>query len=168
MSKREYNDEDRQAVWVTLQVNKGNVARTARDTHMPEQTVRDWKKAWEAEAPDFDPEIIEETVSVFTDRAERIRDLLMENYEKALRQGKISPDKMPIHIGIFVDKIQLLRGLATTRQEAKLALPSPEEARQLFEGVVKGALEMAKERDEALYDVDLGEQSVKELPEETS
>ena len=147
MAKHKYDETDRAAVYLTLQVNKGNVARTARETGVPEATVRDWKKRFETDPPDL--ETTAEVLTDFTAKAERVRDKLLSQYEAALDAGKVNPDKMPVHIGIFVDKVQLLRGLATTRSEQVNGLPSAEQVRELAAGVfdaMRSALVQAEER----------------------
>lgn len=159
MAKRVYNDGDRAAVWTALQINKGNIAATHRDTLVPEQTIRDWKKGWEVEPPQFDEQVLNDEIASFLQKAESVRDTLLEKYAAALAANKVSPDKMPVHIGIFIDKVQLLRGLATSRTENTLALPSPQEMQQLFKGMVQGALEAQNERDEDIIDVKLAEQA---------
>lgn len=168
MAKRVYNDGDKAAVWTALQVNKGNVAATHRDTGVPEQTIRDWKKQWDEVPPEFDEQVITAEIQGFLQKAESVRDMLLEKYSAALAANKVSPDKMPVHIGIFIDKVQLLRGLATSRTENTVALPSAEELKQLFRGMVQGALEAQNERDEDIIDVELEEQAEpKALPRTT-
>lgn len=159
MAKRVYNDGDKAAVWTALQVNKGNIAATHRDTGVPEQTIRDWKKQWEVEPPEFDEAVISAEIEGFLQKAESVRDTLLEKYAAALAANKVSPDKMPVHIGIFIDKVQLLRGLATSRTENTVALPSAEEMKQLFRGMVAGALEAQSERDGDIIDAELVEQA---------
>lgn len=161
--KRKYTDEDRAAVYVALQVNKGNVARTSKETLVPEATVREWKKRFVTDPPDL--ETTEAVLSDFTTTAERVRDKLIKSYEAALDAGKVNPDKMPVHIGIFVDKVQLLRGLATSRQEQLNGLPSTDQVRELATGVfdaMRLALVKAEQR-EAIIDGEFTE--VVEQPE---
>ncbi len=150
--KRKYLESDRAAVYLALQVNKGNVARTAKETNVPETTVREWKKQFVTDPPDL--EVTEAVLTDFTTAAERVRDKLIQSYEAALDAGKVSPDKMPVHIGIFVDKVQLLKGLATSRQEQLNGLPSAEQVRELATGVfdaMRTALVNAEQR-EAIID----------------
>lgn len=161
MAKRIYTEEDRAAVYLTLEVNKGAVAPTSRDTGVPEATVRDWKNQFKTNPPDIT--IVEEQRSEFIDKAEQIRDELMSQYFDALRRKEVKPDRMPVHIGIFVDKIQLLRHNARDKTEARLALPTADEAREMFKGLVAGALDMARERDQDIIDY-VDEEQPKGLP----
>ena len=158
---RRYGEEDRAAVYLALQVNEGNVARTHRDTGVPEQTVRDWKGQFEKDGPP-NLEVVSELHTDFLTTAERVRDKLIENYEKALDNGKISPDKMPIHIGILTDKVQLLKGMATSRSEGTVALPSPQAMRELAGGVFDAMLNAVSKQDERSSDIIDGDYEVVE------
>lgn len=160
-----YTDADRAAVWVALQANEGNVARSHRDTGIPEQTIRDWKKRWKDEPPEFETGLVEVVNNSFIERAEHVRDKLLAKYEEAVDKGTVNPDKFPVHLAILDDKIRLHRGMATSRTEQTLALPRPDEIRAMFQGLVVGALEAAANREQDIIDVELvEEQSVKELP----
>lgn len=165
---RAYDESDRASVFLALQVNKGNVARTHRDTGVPEQTIRDWKKQFETDGPP-NLELVEEIRGDFLDSAERVRDKLIQSYEKALDGGKINPDKMPVHIGILTDKIQLLRGMATSRSEQSVALPSADQMRELAGGVFNAMLEAVSKQDERSQDIIEAEYSeVENNPKELS
>ena len=158
MGKRTYSERDRAAVYVALQINDGNVLRSSRETGVPEQTVREWKKKFETDPPDL--ETTEAAASDFVEKAEEVRDLLLSEYLKALKAGKINPDKMPIHIGIFTDKVNLLKGLATSRREDVVGLPNAEQVRELAAGVfdaMRFALDSAKEREQDIIDVEFTE-----------
>lgn len=162
MAKRQYTDSDKAAVYLALQVNKGAVAQSARDTEVPEQTIRDWKRKWTS--GEWDPpeqEVLEGIVDDFVSDMERVRNKSLQMLENKL--DDVKPDKLATVIGILDDKIRLARGLATSRSESTLALPSEEEvANRLLQGA-RLALEKAREREEDIIDVDLTEQSPKEL-----
>lgn len=148
-------------MYLALQVNEGNVARTHRDTGVPEQTVRDWKAQFEKDGPP-DLDVVAEIHHDFLETAERVRDKLIERYEQALDSGKINPDKMPIHIGILTDKVQLLKGMATSRSEGTVALPSAEQMKELAGGVFTAMLEAVSKQDERSTDIIEGDYEVVE------
>jgi hypothetical protein len=167
--RKVYSDGDRAAVWVALQANENNVAQTSRDTGVPEQTVREWRNAWKKDPPNFDAVMVEQVHSDFLTVAESTRDLLMVKYREAVERGEVKPDKFPLHIAILTDKVNLLRGLATSRSESTLALPSPEETRKLAENLVsavRGAIDKAQEREQDIIEVVdyVEEQAPKALP----
>ena len=153
-------------MYLALQVNKGAVAQSSRDTEVPEQTVRDWKRKWAT--GDWEPpaqDVLEGTVDSFVEDMERVRNKSLQILDSKL--DLVKPDKLATVIGILDDKIRLARGLATSRSESTLALPSEEEvANRLLSGA-RLALEKAREREEDIIDVDLDEQSPKELVKAT-
>jgi hypothetical protein len=156
---RAHTEEQRAAVWIGLQANNGNVARTSRETGVPKATIRDWKRKWDDEPPTFEAAVLDVAHSDFVERAEAVRDKLLVIYEKAVDAGEVKADKLPIHIGILDDKVRLHRGLATSRSESTVALPKPEEVRELFSGLIRGAIEAAVARDQDIIDVELVEQA---------
>lgn len=157
-----YSDKEKAAVYIGLQANEGNVARTARETGIPKQTVRDWKQKWENDGPpEFSEEMLQETATAFVERAEQVRDKLLVKFEEAVDAGLLKPEKMPVAIGILDDKVRLHKGLVTSRSESTVALPSAEEVRELFSGLITGAISAATERQHETIELD--EQSFKEL-----
>jgi transposase-like protein len=130
-----YTDKERAVVWFTLQANEGNVNRTARDTGIPENTVRTWRDNWRDHPPEFDEADLEEMAedaTTFIEKAEHVRDLLLGSLEQAVKRGELKADKLALAIGILDDKIRLNKGLATSRHETVVALPPPEQIRDMF------------------------------------
>lgn len=142
-----YQDSDRQMVYAGLAVSGGNVRRTARDTGYPEQTVRDWKKRWEAEGA---PEVVASgavpIVDQFYEKARTLRDLLLVKLEERIAADDITTKDVITSIGILTDKIRLIEGLPTNRTENVSKGMSPEELGAAIGSLAKGALEAAKER----------------------
>jgi transposase-like protein len=151
VAKRTYTDADRAAVVLALQVNQGNVARTARDTGVSESTVRDWKRVWDKDGP---PENVQaeavEQAKEFVAELEEVRNKTLSLLRDKL--DEVRPDKLATVFGILDDKYRLAIGLATSRSETVHALPSPEEAGELFVGMIQKALEAQKQRS---YDVEV-------------
>jgi transposase-like protein len=147
--KREYTDDDRAAVFLALTVNDGNVKRTARETGVPENTVRDWKTRWAKDG--VPPEIEALAVGVaheFADAAEGVRD-------KALRllDGKLadmSGRDLAWVVGVLTDKVMRARGLDKKTVEHKHTLPTPDEVQALVAGFASGIREAAVARDEII------------------
>lgn len=163
MPRTKYTEAERAAAYVALKANNWNVARSAKDVNIPENTVRDWARVWEKEPPQFDQELLQQTNEMFVDRAERLRDKLLFLYEQAVDKGEVKADKYPVALAILDDKIRLHRGLATTRTESKVALPSAEEVRGLFRELAQSAVADIELREQDIIEADLDEQSPKEL-----
>lgn len=152
MAKRIYNEADRAAVFVTLQINKGNVARTSRDTGIAAQTVRDWRDKWDSGAWDAPTEQqVDSAVSDSVGQMKNVRDKALVLIEDKLHEGKLR--ELGVIFGILDDKIRLAQGLATSRSETVHALPSPEEMKDLFQGMISGAIEAQKMRDKDVIEV---------------
>lgn len=156
MAKRIYSDEDKAAVFIALEVNQGNIARTSRDTGIPQSTVRDWKGEWETEGV---PEALRaqatESADEFVSVMKRLRMRAAQLMEGNLHEAK--PNQLAVILGILDDKIRLADGLATSRSETVHALPSPEEMRELFVGMVTGALEAQTARQHDIIDLKVSE-----------
>jgi transposase-like protein len=97
-------DDRREEVLALLQANGGNVARTAREAGLPEQTIRNWRG--------LPP----------TEKGAQKRGSLAEKLEEIVwTAAGILPEKLKTAkasevataMGIAVDKMQLLRGEAT-------------------------------------------------------
>ena len=60
-------------------------------------------------------------------------------------------------VGTLTDKINVIRGTATSRQEHTLALPSPEELSRVLGPAVQRAIQMAEIRQEEIIDAEVVE-----------
>lgn len=160
--KTTYSDDDLARLYVALTANEGNVKRTARDTGVPESTVRMYKRKWESEGP---PPIegVEEAVEAFAVRAERVRDKALDAIEDKIPNGKIG--ELTTLVGVLDDKITRAKGLSTGRVEHVHSLPDAEVIREALGAVFQGALQAAAQREEEIIDAEIvEEQSPKELP----
>lgn len=165
-AKRVYSEKDKARVLLTLQINDGNVKRTSRQTEVPEQTVRTWKKQWEEEGV---PEVIEDIALAeagsFAARAEKVRDLALDEWEKQVLKGEVKARDLMIGIGVLTDKIDRARGLARSQpQDGPKELPSREEMMALAQGITRGAIEAVQQRDQEIVDAEVVEQATEALP----
>lgn len=157
-----YTDADRARVYVVLTTNEGNVKRTARETGVPENTVRRWKKEWQQNGP---PSLddVEEAAGDFLAEAERVRWKALMALDGKIEQAK--PSELITVIGVLDDKIARAKGLAVGKVEHVHTLPSPDEIRQTLGAALAGVLQAAKERQEEIIDAELVEQApAGELP----
>ena len=134
--KSRFSEAQQADVMLSLQVSQGNVKRTARETAIPESTVRRWKKKWDAEGiPPALLEVSKTVVGDFTVRAKQLRQSAVDRLAGALDAGEGKPAQLITVIGVLTDKINLAEGFATSRQEhvQQVALPSPEETAKFVE-----------------------------------
>lgn len=155
MTKRTYSNQDRAAVYAALQVNDGNIKRTARETHVPISTVRDWKREWEESGiPEpvaaVLPEVIEDIVDAFT----RVRDKGLLSLERQIENDDLKGSALVAAVGMMTDKIRLYSGQATQVREERMELPPPEQLRELVAGFFSGIVVAANERADEIIEAD--------------
>lgn len=168
-ARRVYTDEDRARVFVALTVNDGNVKRTARDVDVPVATVRMWKKDWENSPPD--PEIMDSVatqVEQFVSDATRARDKALREWEAKVDAGEVGAKDLMVGVGILTDKINLAKGLATSRTESARPAIDPATIRELAAGAVQGALQAAIERQGEIEEAEWEPAEVHALPRSTN
>lgn len=155
-----YTEADRARVYVALTVNDGNVKRTARETGVPESTVRNFKREFEANPPSA--EIVEASTSDYTADLEIIRTELVAALRKEIPVMK--GRELAVALGIVDDKLTRARGLATERTETVHRLPSAEELALAGRMLVQGALEAAHQRQQDILESSVREQPTREEP----
>ena len=151
MARRTYTDDDRARVFTLLAVHNGNVERTSRESGVPPQTVRDWKKTWEKEGP---PQTVaDKAVDVATDFVNQAMGTRFEAIVMLrAKLGDANPRDLATIIGILDDKITRAKGLATGRVEHVHTpqLPPPEELGPMLGNYLERALGAARRRDAAV------------------
>lgn len=155
-----YGDADQARVYVALQANDGNVKRTARETGVPESTVRRWREEWERGGPP-PADALELAVDDFYVQAEAVRFEALAMLRMKIPDAK--PGELITIIGVLDDKLARVKGLGT-KTEHKITLPSAEELRALMSGFVAGAITAAERRHEEIVDAEIVEQPRKGLP----
>lgn len=164
MAKRNYSDTDRkQTAALYLSFNK-NVYQTSKKTGVPASTIRAWARGWEAGGfPDIVPEPPTPAEN-FIDKAEEVRWRMISELER--KTHKATPRDLITGIGVLTDKINVARGLATSRTEVvKAEIPTAKEiAKQLME-FAKKSTALAAQRAEVIEDAQWEEVPVPEIPE---
>lgn len=152
MARTTYTDEELARLYVALVTNEGNVKRTARDTGIPESTVRSWKNKWETEGP---PDIgaVEDAVTDFTADAERVRNKALLAIEGKIDTAKVG--ELTTLVGVLDDKIQRAKGLAIGRVEHVHTLPPADQIREALGAVLDGALAIASKREGEIVDAEI-------------
>jgi hypothetical protein len=138
--------------YLVLEMNQGNVKRTARDLNLPESTVRRWRDMWLEDGPP-DLELVDVEATDFVENAERVRDKALTVLEGKLDSA--TPSALVATIGMLQDKVSIAKGLATSRTETVHALPSPTEIANVLGAVLQGAIQAAQARDADIIDAEL-------------
>lgn len=155
---RTYSASDKALVFAELEINEGNIKRTARNLNMPVSTVRTFKQKWEAEGiPKEVAEAVPAAIGEFVDDAERVRDKLLIALEQKVDRGEINAREIVTALGVLTDKIRAMRGLDAKKVEHTLSLPDAEAMRELFAGVIGEVVGAAETRNAELKAVEDGE-----------
>lgn len=147
-----YTDEQRALVKHLLDSTDGNVKATARESGVPEQTVRDWKKKWEREgAPEEVRAALPAAVDEFVDNTKRVRDKALDRLERTIDDptSKIAAKDLATTVGILTDKVRVSEGKPTSLTEnsgSGLGALPVEQVRELFTGMAKGMIEAVAQR----------------------
>jgi transposase-like protein len=157
-----YEETHKAHVYVVLTANDGNVKRTARETGIPENTVRGWKNDFATNGPPGE-EVVEHALEDFTVSADKVRTLGLEVLRRKLELLKKDPKTVNVGqvstmIGILTDKVDRARGLDVRRVEHQHHLPSPEEARALVMAFAENLRESAIAREAEIVDAEIVEQ----------
>lgn len=151
-----YTEQDKARVYVALTANDGNVKRTARETGVPENTVRRWKKEFETSPPAQEAVEVELMSGDYVGQLETVRNEALAALRKKI--PSMSGQQLAVAYGILEDKLTRAKGLATTRTEHVHHLPSAEEIALAGQMLAQGALEAAKTRQRELQEAELREQ----------
>jgi transposase-like protein len=161
MARRVYTDEDKAAAFVVWKANSNNVKRTARETGVPISTVRRWTLEWEREGPP-DTSLVEVAVGDFLSDAERVRHKALNALEEKIPDA--TPSALVATVGMLTDKIHVVKGIATSRQETVHKLPPAEEIAKTLSTAFSAAIEAARARDADIVEADIIDATeVKEL-----
>jgi len=153
----QYTDQAKAAAFAALEVNDGNVKRTARDLGLPVSTLRRWRDDWEKSKNLPAAEDLIQATGDFLEDAERVRNLALTKMEAKLHNGEGTVAQIATVMGILDDKIARAKGLADRVTEHKITLPSRDEIVAALSGLQQGAIEAAAARDEVIVEAELAE-----------
>lgn len=116
--KRQYSDAEKASALLALEANGGNVKGTARQLGIPVKTLGDWSK---------DQHVNESVAEIRHEKRPDLIDRFMSEIDKALeamgaKRTDASYADLARTIGIFTDKMQLLKGAATERGEHRVVV----------------------------------------------
>jgi hypothetical protein len=147
MARRIYTEDEQAQVALILQVNRGALRTTARETGIPVGTLRDWKMKWEKEGyPDVsDLPDLPDFVVVATE----VRDLMLVKLREKVEAGQATARELVTGIGVLEDKIRVAKGLATNRTEtvAVQSIDAKELAKELAQFVDSSAAAIQQRAD---------------------
>lgn len=152
-----YTDAKKAEVYVVLAANDQNVKRTARETGVPENTVRRWKEFWRVNGPPRQEEVAV-AVEDFVTESEKVRNKALREIERQIDAHELKGAALVTAYGVLTDKIDRAKGLATGKVEHTLTLPSAEEARELMKGFLEAGQQMAARREEEIIEAEIVEQ----------
>lgn len=155
MARRSYSDSDRALIYAELEVNAGNIKRTARNLGIPVSTVRHFHKQWnEKGLPDTVREVLPAVQEAMVTHMERVQGKMIVKIEDGVDDGTIKGKDLLTGFGIITDKLRAVKGLDTKKVEHTFELPNPEEVRALFGGVVSELVGAARERAAEIEDAE--------------
>jgi transposase-like protein len=115
MGKRRYSDDERAACLAALAANGGDVAKTARETGVPDPTLRCWAKGTRH------PEALQMQEGKRLPLADMLEDLAYRAARTSRRGLRhVKADRAAVVMGIAIEKMQLLRGQPTERVDANV------------------------------------------------
>lgn len=155
--KPRYDEADKARVYVALAANDGNIKRTARETGVPETTVRRFKQEFEKEGPP-PQEIVDVAVGDFAESIERVEWKALAALERKIDKDDVNARDLITAFGVLNDKRTRALGLATERTEHVHRLPSAEEVAGLLQGLSHAALEATRQRQSDIVSAELREQ----------
>jgi transposase-like protein len=164
VARATYDDAAKAKAFVVLTANDGNLKRTARETGLPESTLRAWRTDWEKNGP---PKTEEVTAAAkeFVSEAQEIRGMALDVIRQKLvllgqnpKEAKIA--ELTTLVGVLTDKVDRAAGLEqSSRVDHHHHLPSPDELKALMGGFIEMSIEAAERRAEDIVDADIVEQA---------
>lgn len=156
--KSQYSETDKARVYTTLIANDGNVKRTARETGVPEATVRRWKTEFEENPPSA--EAVQVAVGDFLTDAKRVRNKALLEIERQIDAKEFKGAALVTVVGVLDDKVMRVEGVVSKHQvDVRHHLPSAEEAQALIGSLLQGAITAGRERQAELVESGLQEQA---------
>lgn len=155
--RQQYTEEAKAAAFVQLEMNEGNVKRTARDLGLPPSTLRKWRDEWENDKNLPAAEAQLQATGDFLEDAERVRNLALRKLEAKITNNEGTVAQVATVLGILDDKIARAKGIADRVTEHKITLPSRDEIAAALAGLQQGAIAAAEERDEVIVEAELVE-----------
>ena len=129
---KRYSDESKAEALAVLEANGGNSKRTARDTGIPQTTLRNWREGRGTSAVSSSTRTQKKT-----ELSEKLEEVAwrLTNAITPEMIGKASLVQIMTGLGIVIDKMRLLRGESTSISESRRI----DEVRSRLEAKLVGA-----------------------------
>lgn len=156
-----YTEEDKARVYVVLTANDGIVKRTARETGVPDNTVRRWRDEWEKNGPPSTGSV-ELAANDFITEAEDLRFLGLRALRAKLDLLLVTPKDVNVAqvttlVGILTDKIDRAAGINRPRDDGDTKQLGAEQIRELLVGYTHAMQELSASREEEIIDAEIVE-----------
>ena len=149
-------------MYVVLTANEGNVKRTARETEIPESTIRRWRDEWEKNGP---PSVdsLEIVAGDFVDEAKGIRALglsaLKGKLELLVKNPKdVNVAQVTTLVGILTDKIDRAAGLLPSGAQGNAPALDRAAIRELLVGYTQAMQNLSEQREAEIIEAEIVEQ----------
>lgn len=108
-------------------------------------------------------EAVNQAVTAFSVDADRVRGKALAALEVQIDTGQAKARELITIVGVLDDKVTRARGLATSRTEHTIALPSADDLRAVLGPAVQQALDAAARRENEIEGFIIEEAEVREL-----
>jgi transposase-like protein len=152
-----YTEQDKARVYVVLNANEGNVKRTARETDVPENTVRRWRDEWEKNGPPA-TDVVQQAVADHVDRAETVANKALVRMEEMIDNKEGTLAQVTTAYGVLRDKIDRAKGLLNPRPDGEKPALEADQIRELLVGYTHAMQELSAAREEEIIDAEIVEQ----------
>ena len=149
-----YDAADKARVYVVLTTNENNIKRTARETGVPENTIRRWRDEWEKNGPP-ETEVVQQVVADEIDAAERVANKALDRMEEMIDNKEGTLAQVTTAYGVLRDKIDRAKGLLNPRPEQSSNALDRNEVRELLTGFVMAAQDHASRREAEIIDAEI-------------
>lgn len=156
--RSKFTEADRAKVYFALQASDFNVKATARETGFPVTTVRRWRDEFRDGINVPTEEAVTQVADAHVAKIDEVRDLTLTKIEDKLNSGEpLKLSELSTTFGILDDKSTRAKGLATSRVEGQIALPSREELSQALMSALQHGIEQATGRQQEIIDAEIVE-----------
>lgn len=118
MARRRYSDEDKAAALATLDAMDGNVNGAARKLGIAESTLRSWNN--DRGVHPVVANLREKKKGELADRLKEIAHEIIDGMPDKISEASLRDSG--VTLGIVLDKLQLLSGAATSRNEHRVSV----------------------------------------------
>lgn len=152
-----YTPEFKARVYVVLNANEGNVKRTARETDVPENTVRRWRDEWLKNGrPEH--EVLEAAVVETVANDERVANKALIRMEEMIDNKEGTLAQVTTAYGVLRDKMDRAKGLLPNGAGNDTQQLDRESIRELLVGYTQAMVTLSAARETEIIEAEIVEQ----------